>query len=101
MTDDDDKIVRAWTIVPFTPLPNADELSRAYGIREKLRERSFDLRLGADGAVLIADLMAASRTPPPILMNKVWENAEAIAALMEDEEKAREMRMTRRTANLR
>ncbi len=89
---DDEEIIRAWQNMPFKPCPTDAELSLAFGIREGFRARGFDLRLGADGSVLVANLMGGRHTAPPALLDRLWANVEAIGALMEEEEKERAMR---------
>ena len=83
-------VVEAWRSRPFKPSPPPQaELERAFELREMFRARGFDLRLGRDGSVLIADLTGQHRAGPPALTKTLWKHVEVVGAFMDREQRKR------------
>lgn len=77
-------VVKAWRLRPFKPSPPAQsELESAFELREAFRARGFDLRLGRDGSVVVADLTGQYRAAPPALTKTLWKHVEVVGALLE------------------
>jgi hypothetical protein len=79
------EVIAAWRLRPFKfsePAPAED----AAAIRSAFCAHGFELRLGSDGAVLVADRRPRwSRTPPQPLMDRLWANVTEIGALLDRE----------------